>query len=151
MITTLYTNLHVFLHWVHWKSCSPWRISLNHILSPEGHCLFEVVMSFKLFNYLFISSCVFINGPLFHNVCNYTSFNYMCNCKFSPGIFVLAVHSVKFYIWFFIYKKIFCLTDKYPYNKSVIGPKYKYVPIALIFDYFLQANICKQTQIIHSK
>lgn len=93
----------------------------------------------------------FHNGPLFHNVCNYTSFNYMCNCKFSLGIFVLAVHSVKFYIWFFIYKKIFCLTDKYPYNKSVIGPKYKCVSIALIFDYFLQANICKQTQIIHSK
>lgn len=65
MITTLYTNLHVFLHWVHWKNCSPWRISLNHILSPEGHCLFEVVMSFKLFNYLFISSCVFIMGHYF--------------------------------------------------------------------------------------
>lgn len=146
MITTLYTNLHVFLHWVHWKNCSPWRISLNHILSPEGHCLFEVVMSFKLFNYLFISSCVFIMGHYFT-----MSFNYMCNCKFSPGIFVLAVHSVKFYIWFLIYKKIFCLTDKYPYNKSVIGPKCKCVPIALIFDYFLQANICKQTQIIHSK
>lgn len=65
MITTLYTNLHVFLHWVHWKNCSPWRISLNHILSPEGHCLFEVVMPFKLFNYLFISSCVFIMGHYF--------------------------------------------------------------------------------------
>lgn len=65
MIITLYTNLHVFLHWVHWKNCSPWRISLNHILSPEGHCLFEVVMSFKLFNYLFISSFVFIMGHYF--------------------------------------------------------------------------------------
>lgn len=36
-----------------------------HILSPEGHCLFEVVMSFKLFNYLFISSCVLIMGHYF--------------------------------------------------------------------------------------
>lgn len=98
------------------------------VLPGEFHwiiyCLQKDIVYLKLLchlNYFFMR---FHNGPLFHNVCNNTSFNYVCNCKFSPGIFVLAVHSVKFYIWFFIYKKIFCLTDKYPYNKSVIGPKY---------------------------
>lgn len=79
----------------------------------------------------------FYNGLLFYNVCNYIFFNYMCNCKFLFGIFVFVVYFVKFYIWFFIYKKIFCLIDKYFYNKSVIGLKYKYVFIVLIFDYFL--------------